>query len=300
MVNISVETAISNLRGRLAQSPAAGREALAAFMNAWPVPDDVLRETQCPDGVNEWHVFTSTGAKPQRSIIHVHGGGFTSGTGASYGALLGVLAHDAKAEVISCDYRLAPEHPFPAGLHDVHAALDRLISEEKAATVAVVADSAGSALALAAVSRLPPTRRPAALVLFSPLTDLETEGGSYDENAESDSLFSLRQLRGVRRAYAPGCDLRDPELSPVFGSLSGMPPTLIFASESEVLRDNAVHLHEALVRAGGRSELRLMAGVPHAWPVFGPSVAEAGKALAEATRFLVAATPGPELPAAAS
>lgn len=291
MLNASVESAISQLRSQLAENPAAGREAVAAFMNAWQAPQDLLRGTQRPDGINDWHTVVSGRAKTQRRIIHVHGGGFTSGSGASYGALLGALAQDAEAEVISCDYRLAPEHPFPAGLNDVHAAFERLISDGDAATTAVVADSAGSALALAAISRLPLARRPAALVLFSPLVDLATEGGSYDENAESDALFSLGQLRGVRKAYARGADLRDPELSPTFGPLAGMPPALIFASESEVLRDNAVHLHKALVQAGGRSDLRLVPGVPHAWPVFGPTVPEAGQALAEAARFLVAATP---------
>lgn len=293
MVDVSVESAISDLQLRLAGNPAAGREAVTAFMNAWPAPHDLLRGTQRPDGINDWHTVISQRAKPRRRIVHVHGGGFTSGSGASYGALLGTLAQDAEAEAISCDYRLAPEHPFPAGLNDVQAAFERLIREENAATTAVVADSAGSALALAAISRLPVTRRPAALVLFSPLVDLATEGGSYEENADSDPLFSLEQLRRVRKAYAAGADLRDSGLSPVFGSLAGMPPTLIFASETEVLRDNAVRLHEALVRAGGQCDLRLVPGVPHAWPVFGPSVAEAADALAEAIQFLVLATPVP-------
>ncbi|MCG2621213.1 alpha/beta hydrolase [Arthrobacter sp. I2-34] len=292
-VDAIVESAISQLRSQLAGNPAAGREAVAAFMNAWPAPQGLLRGTQRPDGINDWHTVLSGRVEPQRRIVHVHGGGFTSGSGASYGAFLGALAQDAEAEVISCDYRLAPEHPFPAGLNDVHAAFERLITDQDAATTAVVADSAGSALVLAAVSRLPLVRRPAALVFFSPLVDLATEGGSYDENADGDALFSLEQLRGVRKAYARGASLQDPELSPLFGPLAGMPPTLIFASTSEVLRDNAVRLHEALVRAGGHSDLRLVPGVPHAWPVFGPSVSESADALAQASEFLVTATPAP-------
>jgi epsilon-lactone hydrolase len=262
------------------------------FMSSWPEPPDLQKSEETRGGQRCFR-FTVVPGPHERRIVHVHGGGFTSGSGGTYGALLGALAESCRAEVFSCDYRLAPEHPYPAGLEDVSSALTDLLDDGRAATTAVVADSAGSALALAAVQALPAGLRPAAMVFYSPLVDLASDGGSLEDNGATDTMFSLGQLQSIRRAYARGVDLNDPALSPCFSDLTGMPPTLIFAGEGEVLRDNAVRLDEQLRRAGVPSDLRIVSEVPHAWPTFGVSVPESAQAIRDTARFILDRVPRP-------
>ena len=281
-----LDVAISNLKAKIIRNPSKARLAVEQFMEDWPQPENLHRTDQ-PFGLNTWYRFVSGNRSSERRIIHIHGGGFTSGSGRTYGAMLGELTEGCQAEAISCDYRLAPEHPFPAGLEDIEAALHELLRDDWPKSTAVVADSAGAALAVAAISRMAPDRRPAAVVLFSPLIDLASEGGSMLENEATDNMFSAHQLQVIRRVYASDVSLRDPEVSPVYATnLGEFPPVLVFASADEVLRDNAVRFHEAIRESGGISELKLVPGVPHAWPTFGASVPESAEALTETTEFI--------------
>lgn len=281
-----LDVAISNLKARIISNPSEARLAVEQFMEDWPQPENLRRSSQ-PFGSNTWYRFMSGNGSSERRIIHVHGGGFTSGSGRSYGAMLGELTEGCQAEAISCDYRLAPEHPFPAGLEDVEASLHELLHHDWPKSTAVVADSAGAALAVAAISRMAPDRRPAAVVLFSPLLDLASEGGSMLENESTDKMFSAHQLQVIQRVYARDVSLLDPNVSPLYGSnLGEFPPVLVFASDHEVLRDNAVRFHEAIRESGGSSELRLVPDVPHAWPTFGASVPDSAEALTETTEFI--------------
>lgn len=240
----------------------AARAAIAALFAAFPPPPHVQWREQ-PDGT--WCAtppqVTRTG-----TVVHVHGGGFTLGDPATYGGLLGSLAERLEMPVRSVPYRLAPEHPFPCGLDDVTAGL-RPISQTP---FSVIADSAGAALAVTALRRIAAEtgRRARALVLLSPLLRLDGAGGSYDANADTDRMFSARSLAALRTAYLGTTDPQNPEASPLYAPANDLPPVLLFASTSEVLRDDATAFADAVNTAGGTAHLHLVDNQVHAWPTF--------------------------------
>lgn len=259
----------------------AKRQAVSALMAQWPTPAEVT-SIAARIGDAPAHLYTSTDASQDSVILHVHGGGFTAGAADLYGAMLGQLVLATGLSVLSCEYRLAPEHPFPASLHDVRAFLSA--ASEHKHVAAVVADSAGGALAVAGLRELPGVA--SSLILFSPLLDLASTAPSYSANENSDRMFSGRALESIRRLYLAGHDPEDLEASPLRGSLSSLPPALVFASESEVLRDDAILFCEAVVAQGGSAELVLEPDAAHVWPIAGTGTSIASRALAKTAAFI--------------
>jgi acetyl esterase/lipase len=222
-------------------------------------------------------------------IVWLHGGAFCLGSPRTHLGLAGALAHRAGMRAVLPDYRLAPEHPFPAALDDCLAVWRALLAEgEPSARIALGGDSAGGNLALALIglARDAGLPLPGAVVLFSPWADLTLTAPSLRRLAAREVLLPSGRMPEIRDLYLAGADARDPRASPLRGDLVGTPPALIQASESEILRDDAVTLAERLADAGCDVTLDLWHAVPHVWQIYARWLPEADAALDRAAAFL--------------
>ena len=218
--------------------------------------------------MNAAWVRPSRGYDRRRCILYCHGGGYTSGTLGYSRILASKLAHVSGYPVLTFEYRLAPEHPYPAAVEDAAAAWDHLMYQGFGARDVVVAgDSAGGNLALVLAMLLRDAGRllPRRLVLLSPWTDMTASGKSYQEHRDDDPMLTMDYIRAVRGVYAPGQDLSAPLLSPLFGDLRRLPPVLIQAGTNEILLSDSVRLRDRLVQAGTPCRLEVW---PDMWHVF--------------------------------
>ena len=224
----------------------------------------------------------------RRVILYCHGGGYTSGNLGYSRVLSSKLAHVTGYDVLSFEYRLAPEHPYPAAVEDALRAWDYLMYLGYGAeNVTAAGDSAGGNLALVLCTRLKAAGRrlPRALLLMSPWTDMTMSGASYRERAESDPMLTAEYIEAVRSAYAGGQDYRSPELSPLLGDLRGFPPALIQVGDHEILYSDSATLQEALHRAQVPCRLEVSEGMWHVFQMF--PVKKAAAAMESAARFLL-------------
>ena len=219
-------------------------------------------------------------------IVHFHGGGYRLGSAAVSAGFGARLAAATGWSVVLPDYRLAPEHPFPAALHDAAAVYEATVGEAPDAVV-VSGDSAGGGLALATAvaGRQAGVRPPDGLALLSPWVDLSVSAASFTTRAATDQLFSPDAARDAAASYLQGVDARHPLASPLFADLDGLPPTLLFAATDEVLLDDALALTTALTHAGVAVEARFVPDVQHVWPTVFPDLPESVAALAAVARF---------------
>lgn len=221
-------------------------------------------------------------------ILYCHGGGYTCG-GLGYSRILASkLAHHTGLQVVSFEYRLAPEHPAPAPIEDGLAVWDYLMKKGYGAKNIILAgDSAGGNLALELTLKLREQERilPRGLVLFSPWTDMSCSGNSYETNREKDPTITLEYVKCVRAAYAGAdADFTDPALSPLFADMTNMPPTLVQVGSYEVLRDDSEKLAKKITKAGGFSRLEVYQG---GWHVFQMApVPKANRAMDSVKEFL--------------
>ena len=221
--------------------------------------------------------------------LYLHGGAFAMGGLNSHRDLASQFAQRAQIRLLMLDYRLAPEHPFPAALDDVLAVYRALLAQGiPAQRLLLGGDSAGGNLALgtAQAIRAQGLAPPAALVLFSPWLDLTGHSPSRQANAASDVMLSQQVLDEAAALYAPGLPLDDARLSPLFGPLAGLPPCLMVASSAEILIDDARRLKQLLLAAGGQVELLEWANTPHAFPVMARYLPEGRAALDQTARFI--------------
>jgi monooxygenase len=248
----------------------------------------------------EWVEATST-PQPEHTLLYLHGGGFVGCSPQTHRPLTAAFAKRG-FRVFAPDYRLAPEHPFPAGLHDVLAAYRALRSElpasGKSARLVIAGDSAGGNLCLALMLALKDAGEalPDAAALFSPSTDLVGDAASLELNTPHDAMFHGPELEHLANAYMQGGDRAEPLASPLRGDLTGLPPLVIHVGTDEVLRDDSLRLAAKARAAGVRVELRLYPVVPHVWQLL-PWLPEARDSLDRAATFLreaVAPPPGPE------
>ena len=222
-----------------------------------------------------------------RVILYCHGGGYTSGNLGYARVLAAKMAHATGCQVLAFQYRLAPEHPYPAPLEDAVAAWDYLMHQGWGAGQVIVAgDSAGGNLALELTMALRQQGRflPGRLALFSPWTDMTGAGESYEKCRDTDPMLTWDYIRAVRSAYAPGADWSQPQFSPLFGDLRGLPPTLIQVGELEILHDDATRLQERLIGAGVPCVLRCWKDMWHVFQMF--PVKSAGEAMEHLAAFL--------------
>ncbi len=224
-----------------------------------------------------------------RVILYFHGGAYIAGSPRTHRHLAASLAGAAGARSILPGYRLAPEHPFPAALDDAVLVYSHLLDVGYAPQrIAIAGDSAGGGLAFALALKLMDAGvpLPAALVGFSPWTDLTGRAESLTRNALRDAMLPARRLPEVVEYYLGGHPHGDPLASPMLGTWRAPPPALIMASRSEILLDDAVGMAETLRNAGGDVALELWKGLPHAWPIFAGMLSEADAAIENAGRFL--------------
>ncbi len=222
-------------------------------------------------------------------LLYLHGGGYLAGSPETHRPLVASLVRRLRGTAFVPGYRLAPEHPYPAALHDARAAFQHMLSRGIAPSRIVIAgDSAGGglALALALALRDDGVPLPAAVVAFSPWTDLATTGRSLDENSERCSMFAGVTIRRASKFYLGSSDPTHPYVSPLYGDFRSFPPLLVHASIDEVLRDDAVRVAERARAAGVHVELRLWRRVPHVWQFFPAVLPEAEQSLQDTVRFI--------------
>jgi monoterpene epsilon-lactone hydrolase len=223
-----------------------------------------------------------------RCILFLHGGGWVYGWMPLYNRLMDKLGRAAQASVLAVDYRLAPEHPFPAALDDCLAAYRYLLEQKiDPRKIVIMGDSAGGNLALACMLSLKSAGLPlpGAAVCLSPATDLAEQGDSFRANAAKEIVLPPSFVAFAKRSYAAGHDLRDPLISPLYGDLSGLPPLLVFVGGDEVLLSDGQQLVEKAVAAGVDATLRVYPGMWHVWQLT-PGLPEAERAIGEAVQFI--------------
>lgn len=253
-------------RFRLLSRISAGRARL---------PQGVLATSGRVGGVpGEWLVPHNA----RGVLLYLHGGAFVAGSPQMYRPFCAALARRLSLRVFVPDYRLAPEHAFPAAPDDAAAVYAALAAQLRPGDAFMVAgDSAGGNLALGALQHAlhRDLRLPACALLISPGLDLNGGGPSLVANARRDHMLSRHIIEHAIAAYLQGADGSDPRATPLLGPMAGLPPLMITVSESECLRDDAYRLQTAVSQAGGSAQLLSRADAPHVWPVFNDLLPEA-------------------------
>jgi acetyl esterase/lipase len=256
----------------------AQRERFEMLAGRMPLAPGVTCSAVDAGGVPAEWVDPPGGAAPAPTLLYFHGGGYGMGSLNTIRGLVSQLAVATAARVLSVDYRLAPEHPFPAAVHDATGAYGWLLDQGvDPATVALGGDSAGGGLTVAALlaAKERGLPMPAAAVCISPWVDLTLSSPSLDRNAATDPEVTRAQLVQWADLYLAGADPRDPLASPVFADHAGLPPLLIHAGTAEAIEDDAVHLAVAARAAGVPVTLELYEDMIHVWHAFAPGLPEA-------------------------
>jgi len=238
----------------------------------------------------EW--VLPAGTAPRRTLLYLHGGAYLFCSPRTHRGITAFLARAIPARVLVPDYRLAPEHPFPAALDDALACVRWLARSGMAAGELVVAgDSAGGGLALAAQLALRDAGEalPGRAALLSPWVDLAATGDSIRTNSDSDAWVSGDVVAPGATLYLGQTAANHPLASPLYADLKGLPPLLLHVSDSEVLLDDSTRLAERARAAGVSVTLRVWPGLPHVWQGFVPFIPEAASSLREIARFLAQA-----------
>jgi epsilon-lactone hydrolase len=266
------------------------RRRAAAAMRWVPNPSPGIRRAVVDAGgiSAEW-VLAPT-SENDRHLFYLHGGGYVIGSPTLYRHLTWRLAGATRARLLAVDYRLAPEHPFPAAVDDAVQAYEWLLAGGvNPQRLTVIGDSAGGGLAFAFLLRCRDERRlplPAAVVALSPWTDLACTGHSLWRNAGADPFLDATGIPPIAECYLAGADPHHPYASPLYGDPTGFPPTLIQVGSDEVLRDDASRMAERLRSAGCDVTLEVWHRMPHVWHLFASVMPEARRAIARIGGFV--------------
>lgn len=236
----------------------------------------------------EW--IATSGAPPDKAILYFHGGGFRLGSVSSHRELIARISEASGCRVLAINYRLAPEHRFPAPLEDAMAAYGWMLDQGlKPENIAFVGDSAGGNLALAAMLGLRGRQvpLPAACVLMSPWTDLAATGDSYTSRADADPIHQRPMILALAKNYlGPDGDLRNPLASPLYADITGLSPLLIQVGDRETVLDDSIMFADRARAAGIDVELQAWDGMIHVFQMFGAELAEARQAVGAIGKFL--------------
>jgi acetyl esterase/lipase len=258
------------------------------MMAAIPVPADVTTSPGTLGGIPVVNVEVA-GTDPDRVTLYLHGGAYAIGTAASSVGLASDLARRAGTRLVTVDYRLAPEHPYPAAIDDAVAAYRGLLdSGVSPSAIAVAGESAGAGLAAAALVALKHAglAQPTAAVLMSPWADLTLSGNSISSKAAIDPALTPEGLARRAADYLPDGDPSVGLVSPIFADLAGLPPLLIQAGSHEILLDDATRLAAHAAAADVAVTLEVTPGVPHVFQGFAAILDEGDAALTSAGEFL--------------
>jgi acetyl esterase/lipase len=229
------------------------------------------------------------GADPEQVILYFHGGAYAIGTAASSVGLASDLARHARARLVSVDYRLAPEHPYPAALEDALTVYRGLLASGLSpSAVAIAGESAGAGLVAATLVALKRAGvpQPSGAVMMSPWVDLTLSGDSISEKAALDPALTPDGLKRRASDYVGTADPADGLLSPVFADLTGLPPLLVQVGSHEILLDDATRFAARAAAADVAVTLQVTPQVPHVFQAFASALDEAGAALTQAGDFL--------------
>ena len=256
-----------------------GKPTIPKKARITPFSEETLR--------GEWVEWN--GQRAKKTLLYLHGGGYVACSPKTHRNLTVALAKMLNVRVLALDYRLAPENRFPAALEDAEAAYNWLLRNGVSPqNLFLSGDSAGGGLALSLLLKLRDQNQPlpAAAMVFSPWTDLAATGQSLETNDASDVMFHGSGIRFGAKIYpGPNNDPKNPYISALYGDFRGLPPLLIFASQQEVLRDDALRVAEKAKQQGILVDLQLWPKMPHAWPVFVKILPEARKAVKYVAAF---------------
>jgi monoterpene epsilon-lactone hydrolase len=260
----ALRSAVAPTKGKFQGT--AGRGLFDEIMERVAVPEGVTFEAATVGGISGWWAKPPQG-RTRAAIIHVHGGWFLWGTAQAFRYFAGHVALSAGTNAFIPDYRLAPEHSFPAAVRDLEACYRGLI-DQGITQVALTGDSAGGNLALVLLSTASAeasrdTVAPVGAVVFSPITDLALTGESYDTRAEAELYFTKSQAAGLVRSYLGVTDPKNPLASPLYADLTGLPPIRIHVGDDEVLLDDSRRYVENAVGAGVDAKVDIWMGMPH-------------------------------------
>ena len=260
----ALRSAVAGMKGKLEGVSARG--PFNGIMEHVAAPDGVTFEADTVGGISGWW------ARPARirkgaAILHLHGGWFNWGTAQAFRHLVGHIALSAGMDAFIPDYRLAPEHPFPAAVRDAEACYRGLI-QRGLKKIVLTGDSAGGTLALVLLSIATKQAAsggvvPVAAVVMSPVTDLALTGESFETRAEADPYFIKSQVVGLVRSYLGESDPKNPLASPLYGDLTGLPPVRVHVGDDEVLLDDSRRYVERAVAAGLDAKLDVWMGMAH-------------------------------------
>jgi acetyl esterase/lipase len=266
------------------------RRILRELVSAQPLPAEVTVTAATLGGVPTAEI-TVDGIEPRNAVLYFHGGVYVIGDAFLAAELASQVGRRTRAKVISVDYRLAPEHPYPAAVDDALAAYEALLHNGTAPSdIAFAGESAGGGLAIATLvnAREHGLPLPAAAFVMSPYADLTLAGATMKTKGEVDPLLSRELLQPRVTDYASGQDAALGLISPIFADLSGLPPLIIQAGTHEVLLDDALRLAQRAATADVEVTLEITPGVPHVFQAYHAILDEAAAALDRAGRFLSA------------
>ena len=272
------------------------RRLLRELLSAQPLPAEVTVTAAALGGVPTAEI-TVEGIESRHVVLYFHGGVYVMGDALLSADLASQVGRRTHAKVISVDYRLAPEHPYPAAVDDALAAYEALLqSGVDPSDIAFAGESAGGGLAIATLvnARDHGLPLPAAAFVMSPYADLSLAGTSMETRHEVDPLLSREALQARVTDYTSGQDPALGLISPVFADLSGLPPLIIQAGTHEVLLDDALRLAQRAASADVEVTLDITPGVPHVFQAYYPILGEAAAALDRAGQFLSAQLAGAE------
>jgi len=271
-----------------AKTPQEMRPVLERLFTDFPSARQVKCEPVSAGGVKaEW--ITAANAAADRAILYLHGGGYIMGSINTHRELIARLSKAAQARILALDYRLAPEHPFPAPGEDATAAYRWMLAQGfKPSRIAVAGDSAGGGLTVAALvafrdAGLP---MPAAGIPISPWVDLEAIGESMKTRSSQDPIVKPEMIREIARVYLAGQNPRSPLAAPLYADLHGLPPLLIHVGDAEALLDDSKRLAERAKAAGVDVTLEVWPEMPHVWHLFAHFLPEGQQAIDRAGEFV--------------
>lgn len=277
------------------------RDELHAMEALIPQPPVGTETVRLDAGGVRIHRISTPASQAIRHVLYLHGGAYVSCSPAHYRHFTWRIASAVRACVWVPEYRLAPEHPFPAAIEDAATAYGWLADQgADPRQLAVMGDSAGGGLALGLLLKLRDDGRPlpAATVALSPWTDLALASPSLRLNAKADPMLDAEMVPKLAEFYLAGADARTPYASPVYGDAAGLPPTLIQVGSDEILRDDAVRMADTLKAGGCHVELEIWPRMPHVWQLLAPVVPEARQAIKRVGSFVQRMFAASDAPAA--
>ena len=290
MASPQLQQVIEAIKALSGKAAGASIEALRATNEAMarPAEPDIKSEPVVANGVRaEW--ISAPGAAADRAMLYLHGGGYIMGSLNTHRDLMGRISRAAQARVLGLDYRLAPEHPFPAAVDDTVAGYRFLLDQgPPPARLAIAGDSAGGALSLAALvaGRDAGLPMPAAVVCLSPFLDLEGTGESIKTRADVDPIATPEVIDVWAKAYLGGADPRTPLANPLYADLHGLPPLLIQVGDHEVLLDDATRVAQRAQAAGVQVKLEVWPEMIHRFQSYAGVLPEGQQAVEDIGTFI--------------